>query len=260
MRVLPLLLLLCVLSVAPAYGQPVTPVPPNATTFISEVAETTQALGILTVVVLVVLGVLAVIVLIVLEVAWKGLSPLLATIKTLNDARDELQEQLFSRLEKGDTERATTAAINRETVIELKARETKAEAQTRSNGAITAVNAFTAGAHDATRNQIDAEGTETRKMFKEVAQQVDEALKITEKVQHANDERFSIYDTKFNELLLNVQIELTKLSRLLKTGTGELNPDAVPDTDPALAAHTERHADVAPEPPDIWQGDTPDNV
>lgn len=249
MRALPLLLLLCVLSVAPAYGQPVTPTPPNATTFITEVAETTQALGILTVVVLVVLGVLAVIVLIVLAVAWKGLSPLLSTIKTLNDARDDLQEQLFNRLEKGDIERATTAAINRETVNALKERETKTEAQTRSDAAVGQINEHT-----------DIAQRETQRLMAEFEGRLNKALEQLGEATRSIDNRLGAVDDTIRIKLEDVRGELNAIKHSVeqaKIDTDKLDPSKVPDIDPAEAA---RHADIAPKPPSVWDGDHPPNV
>ena len=120
------LLLACFVSLTPVTAQ--TPTGPTATTLVQEVSEATQTLGILTVVVLVVLGILAAIVVIVLVVAAKGLQPLLNTIKSLNDAREDLQGELFKRLEAGDKERPKTAEINERSVSALDELETKTEA------------------------------------------------------------------------------------------------------------------------------------
>jgi hypothetical protein len=132
----------------PVSAQQGTPVPPasSAQAIVSDVIEATQTLGILTVVVLVALGILAAIVVIVLVIAWKGISPLLSTIKSLNDAREDLQSELFKRLEAGDKERAKTAEINERTVNTLTTFETRTEAQAARSTAVEQITAHTENA------------------------------------------------------------------------------------------------------------------
>lgn len=137
--------MLTLAAVAPVLGQaiPVTPAPNAPSTIVREVSEAAQTLGTLNVVLLAVVAILVVVVVIVLVVAWKGLAPLLGTIRSLNDAREDLQEQLFKRLEAGDKERAQTADINQRTVARLSDLETRTEAQASRQTAVQEINAHT---------------------------------------------------------------------------------------------------------------------
>lgn len=137
-----LILLSMMLIVAPVAAQQATPAP-SGQTLVGEVVDATQTLGILTVVILAVLGILAAVVLIVVLIAWRGLSPLLGTIKSLNTAREDLQAQLFERLESGDKERARTAEINERTVSRLGEIETRTEAQQSRQTAVEEINTHT---------------------------------------------------------------------------------------------------------------------
>lgn len=232
-----IVLLACFVRISPVAAQTT----PNPTTLVQEVSEATQTLGILTVVILVVLGILAVIVVIVLVVAAKGLSPLLNTIRTLNDARGDLQDQLFKRLEAGDKERAKTAEINERTVSALNERETKTEAEARSDAAVTAINTHTDGARDTTRREI----AELRKKVSTVIQ----SLERVEKRLGGSDGD----DTA--DLSLSAAFHMLKHieRRLDQLGTGPLDPAKVPDTDPA-AGSTQKE-------PDPWQtDDNPPNL
>lgn len=172
MRLLPFFAVLLLTGIVPVYAEtatPSAPLPPSVVQgVIQDVAEVTETLGILTVVVLTALGILAVIVIIVLLVAWKGLSPLLGTIKSLNDARGDLQEQLFKRLESGDKERARTAEINERTVNTLSEIETRKEAEAARTDAVTAINQHT----DSAVNPIKEAADKTLTTISEIEQQL----------------------------------------------------------------------------------------
>lgn len=146
--------MLALLVVAPAQAQGTPTAPLNPQTVIGEVSEAAQTLGTLNVVLLAVVAIMVIVVLIVLAVAYKGLSPLLATIKSLNTSREDLQEQLFKRLEAGDKERATTADINQRTVAQLGEIETRKEAQASRESAVESINTNVTDEHEKTRRLI----------------------------------------------------------------------------------------------------------
>lgn len=237
-RILLCFLLACFVSITPVTAQ--TPTGPTATTLVQEVSEATQTLGILTVVVLVVLGILAAIVVIVLVVAAKGLQPLLNTIKSLNDAREDLQGELFKRLEAGDKERQKTAEINERTVSALNERETKTEAEARSDAAVTAINTHTDGAHDTTRREI-------AELRKEVSTVIQSLERVEKRLGGGEGD-----DTA--DLSLSAAFHMLKHieRRLDQLGTGPLDPSRVPDTDPTAGS--------TPKEPDVWSGDHPEGL
>lgn len=221
----------------PVYAQTATPPAPtgSAQAIVSDVIEATQTLGILTVVVLVALGILACIVVIVLVLAWKGLSPLLGTIRSLNTAREDLQEQLFKRLEAGDKERARTAEINERTVNTLTTLETKAEAQDGRKSAVQAIIEHTDGA------------------LKPIAEQIDSVIQLltTDRREHA--ERANGLDGRVDKLDGKVDEAIRELRQLktaiLKGDTDKLPPLPEGFTDPAPPAPNAAA--------DVWQGDHP---
>lgn len=228
------LLLACFVSIAPVTAQ--TPTGPTATTLVQEVSEATQTLGILTVVILVVLGILAVIVVIVLVVAAKGLQPLLNTIRTLNDARGDLQDQLFKRLEAGDKERAKTAEINERTVSALNERETKTEAEARSDAAVKAVNTHTDASAIETRREIATLRTEVSTVI--------ESLKRVEKRLGGGegDDTADLSLSAAFRMLSHIERRLDQL------GTGPLDPAKVPQEPPPSSE------------PGVWSGDHPEGL
>lgn len=207
---------LLLLAVTPVYAQPTTPQPTTGTV-ISEVAGATQTLGILTVVILFVLAVLAGIVVFFVVVAWRLGIPLVGAIQKATeaaqkatDARDELQDKLFERLESGDRERAVTADINRGTVKALGDMETKTEAKQGRDGAVDSINKHTDEA------------------LKPIAKDIERIIKKLDDDQDARTKRETARDEKVDEAIK----ELRQLKEAILKGTGELDPRKVPDTPP----------------------------
>jgi hypothetical protein len=227
------LLLACFVRIAPAAAQSVTPPTAEADVIAERVAAAVQQVGgTSNAIQLIVVG-------IVLVVAWKGLSPLLATIKSLNDARDELQGELFKRLEAGDKERAKTAEINERTVSALNERETKQEAEARSDAAVVRINTHTDSAHDVTRKEI-------AELRKEVSTVIHSLERVEKRLGGGDGD-----DTA--DLSLSAAFHMLKHieRRLDQLGTGPLDPAKVPAEPPAPSGVR------AAAEPDIWSGDHP---
>lgn len=224
------LLLACFVSIAPAAAQPVTPPTAGADVIADRVAlDVQQVGGTSNAIQLIVVG-------IVLVVAWKGLSPLLATIKSLNDARDELQGELFKRLEAGDRERARTAEINERTVSALNERETKQEAEARSDAAVVRITAHTDSAHEVTRKEI-------AELRKEVSTVIHSLERVEKRLGGGDGD-----DTA--DLSLSAAFHMLKHieRRLDQLGTGPLDPAKLPAEPPA------------PKHTDVWAQDNPPNL
>lgn len=194
-----------------------------------------------------------------LVVAWRVAKPLIDSNTSANLRATELQVALMKRIEREDAieqareqVRQQTAGSLERTAIILSDLETRTQAVDGRKSAVEQVNTFTADAHK-----------ETQRLMNEFEGRLDKALEKLDTAYASIDNRLGAVDDTIRIKLEDVRGELNELKQSVdkaKGDTGELNPDAVPAVDPALAAHTERHADVAPEPPDIWQGDTPDNV
>lgn len=213
------ILLSLMLTVAPVYGQstPVAPVTPQSV--IGEVSEAAQTLGTLNVVLLAVVGIMVVVVLIVLAVAYRGLSPLLSTIKSLNSAREDLQEQLFKRLEAGDRDRAMTADINQRTVAQLGKIETREQAVESRQLAVAEINTHT----DEAVKPIDGKLQQVATTLEELKRDV-----VTKQV----------LDDAINPLVAKIDAALQVIHDLQQ-------PDPVPGESPAPEHGTVGEVDAA---------------
>lgn len=199
---------LFLLLAAPVTAQPATPSPSNGT-IVSEIIDATQTLGILTVVILFVVGILALIVIFFVIAAGRLGTPLLGALNKANEARDELQEKLFHRLEAGDLERAKTADINSRTVGKLSELETRSEAQQARGDAVSAINRHTDAAHE-----------ETRKLLAPVTRKLDDVIELLNRDEAARARR----DETLNLTISQATRELMELKKTVLTinDTGEL--------------------------------------
>lgn len=265
MRALPLLLLLCLLSVAPAYGQPVTPTP-RPSTFSTEMQLLDQIAARLETMsatdasaanagVLILGGSFFVLMLVVLVVtvwiARGGLVPIWQTItaerqRATQAEQSELRMQTISdeRERKADEYRSKTAQAMQATAESqermghiLGSMETSEQA---SQGRKNAVATIT--------QHVTSDGNQTRADVKQVKEKLDQVLALLSK----EDKRLDPDITEARVQITEVKEQVVRMS-----DTGELDPAKVPAVDPKEAA---RRADVAPEPPDIWAQDNPDNV
>lgn len=267
MRALPLLLLFCILSVVPAYGQPVTPVPtPRPSAFSTEMQLLDQIASRLETMsatdassanagVLILGGSFFVLMLVVLVVtvwiARGGLTPIWQTItaerqRATQAEQSELRMQTISdeRERKADEYRSRTAQAMQATAESQERMghilgniETHEQASTGRKNAVATIT-----------QHVTSDGNQTRADVKRVNEKLDRVLEILSK----EDKRL---DPDITEA--RVQITEVKESVVKLADTGELNPAKVPAVDPAEAV---RHADVAPAPPDIWADDNPPNV
>lgn len=151
-------------------------------------------------------------------------------------------------LDEANRELARQAAAGEQVVTLVTGIATKQQAEERTEGAVDAVNRHTDAAH-----------TETQRLMSEFEGRLDKALAKLDTAYASIDNRLGAVDDTIRVKLEDVRGELNAIKQSVdkvKGDTGELDASRVPAVDPKEAA---RHADVAPEP-DIWAGDTPDNV
>lgn len=263
MRVFPLLLLLCVLSVAPAYGQPVTPTPRPSTGFSTEMQLLDQIAARLETMsqtdasaanagVLILGGSFFVLMLVVLVVtvwiARGGLTPIWQTItaerqRATQAEQSELRMQTISdeRERKADEYRSKTAQAMQATAESQERMghilgniETHEQAKAERKSAVQTIT-----------QHVTSDGNQTRADVKQVNDKLDQVLALLSK----DDKRGDPDITEARGRIIEVKESVVKLA-----DTGPLDPAAVPAVDPAEAA---RHADVAP---DIWAQDNPPGV
>lgn len=201
MRTLAVVLAALLLSCAPVQAQ--TPAP-SPTTIVRDLSDAAQALGTNNLVQVIVVLIQGGIVVFLVTVAQKGIGPLVSTIKTLNDARDELQDELFKRLEAGDRERARVAEVNERTAAILEALETRGEARSGRRDAVNEINLHTDRAH-----------AETRESLKPIEDKLEHVIQMLNDEEQRHVQR----DKALNVTLSSVTKELVELRQAVKNLT-----------------------------------------
>lgn len=203
MRTLVVMLATLLLSCAPAQAQTTEP-SPSPTTIIHELSDAAAALGTNNFVQVVVVLIQGGIVVFLVTVAQKGFTPLVSTIKTLNDTRDELQDALFKRLEVGDKERARVAEVNERTVTILEGLETRGEARSGRHDAVNEIN-----------QHVDRAHAETRESLKPIEDKLEHVIQMLNDEEQRHVQR----DKALNVTLSSVTKELVELRQAVKNLT-----------------------------------------
>ncbi len=252
MRVLPLLLLLCLLSVAPAYGQPVTPVPtpPSWGTLAREVQQTGDAmaavqnsLGANSLVFLIGAGLLALVI-------WFGVRPSMNNVSKTQQSLETAQTSLAKAHNDGvEVQRQLLTYLrNNDKIVE---RNTEAEEGVKaSNDASTeAYGNLAKSVHDTwTKMEVqlakdrEAQGKAdmaTQTQIAEVNERLDAVVGLVRQIQA------EIIPGGGYRKALDRVIEMLERTKL--NDTGELPPlDSITPDDPGKSS--------------LWDGDHPDNV
>lgn len=211
LRHLTVMLMTVFLSVAPVMAQTPTPTPTTSTSgIVRDLSESAERFGAMTVLAFAVIFLLVV-------AAWRGLAPMLGTIKSLNEARDKLQDELFKRLEAGDEERSRTAKLNERTANILSDLETKQDAQAGRQDAVEAINAHTDTAYEKVRDRLQA--------IEHKLERVINMLEEEEKKQIQRDETISLTLTTASRELIELRSEVKTLK-----DTSEPDPLSAPPT------------------------------
>lgn len=262
MRALPLLLLFCILSVAPAYGQPVTPTPlPPAATLSGiarEVEQTGDAVsnlatsvGANTFVYLIVAVLLGLII-------WYGLRPAFASTTEANRAAARANEQvaqtnqrLFEYLEDGSKVVTQNTAVH----------QSVQQAITANTGTLTALGKSIETSMELYLDRLTQEreagvkavnehtDAATQRVIEALEQRVNTAIDKLDQILPRIEQRLVTWDDTIRVNLREIRAELKASAQeveRVKHDTDKLNPANVPNEDPAK--------------PSLWDGDHPDNV
>lgn len=260
MRALPLLLLFCILSVVPAYGQPVTPVPtpPSLGTLAREVQQTGDVLtGVQNSIgansfVFVICAILLALVI------WFGVRPSMNNVSKTQQSLETAQTSLAKAHNDG-------VEVQRQLLTYLRSNDKIVERNTEAFEGVKASNDASTEAYGNLAKSVtdtwtkmevqlakdrEAQGKAdmaTQKQIAEVNERLDAVVELVRRIQAE-----IVPGGGYRKALDRVidMLERTKLN-----DTGELPPlNTITDQDP----HASTSADA--ESPDIWRGDHPDNV
>lgn len=225
LRFLTVGLAVLLLSVAPVMAQTPTPTQSTTSGIVRDLSESAERFGAMTV------FAFAVVVLLIIA-AWRGLSPLLDTIKNLNEDRARLQDELFRRLEAGDRERAKTAEVNERVATILSDLETKKDAQAARNTAV-----------DALKQHTTTDGDKTRELLKPIERKLDDVLSILAD----KDGTRAAREDDLKQKLDKATVELSQLRERVSVqlnDSGEVTPLPAPTETPIAPGPSEVKADA----------------
>lgn len=188
MRVISLLAMCALLIAAPVSAQTGTPVPSTSGSIVRELTDSAQTMGATAFVLIVVVMIQGGIVFFLISVAQRGMSPLLGTLKALNDSRQDVQREFSDHVKRGDAERQKTAEIteraaaaNERTATILSDLETKREAVSGRRSAVQEITEHVDAAAKTLKESDEKQQTETRTSLKTLTEKIDGLIELLQK-------------------------------------------------------------------------------
>lgn len=216
MRYLAAVLAVLLLCCAPVSAQPSTPVPSVGTTAISEFKDASQAFGVLNVAMFALL--VGVVVLVVLAVRYIVL-PLITANSQANQLITANQVQVTNALLEGVKAQQVIATTNERSLEVMAGMETKAEAGTRTDNAVTNINDHT---DEGFRIQLE-----------DIRQLIHDAFKSVSQAQFRNEQRQSEEHETADLTLAKAATNLIEAEKQVKKlhDTGKLTMPTAPTND-----------------------------